>query len=43
MEAREYVLVLMIACTKLRFLRAIREARREDWFRANHPRMPRSF
>ena len=25
----------------LRFLRAIREARREDWFRANHPRMPR--
>ncbi len=27
----------------LRFLRAIREARREDWFRANHARMPRFF
>ncbi len=27
----------------LRFFRAIREARREDWFRANHPCMPRQL
>jgi len=24
----------------MRFLRAVRQARQEDWFRANHPRMP---